>query len=47
MSQPYIRKAVEWLLACKDRTVVGETCLTYSDPGLRRQGNTASQTAWR
>jgi len=48
MHQPYIRRAVEWLLAHQNADGGwGESCLTYSDPSLRGQGaSTASQTGW-
>ena len=48
MRQPYIRRAVEWLVSVQNPDGGwGETCQTYSDPTLRGQGaSTASQTAW-
>ena len=48
MSQPYIRRAVQWLLAHQnDDGGWGETCASYKYPELRGQGpSTASQTAW-
>ncbi len=48
MSQPYIRRAVAWLLAHQnDDGGWGETCESYKRPELRGQGpSTASQTAW-
>jgi squalene-hopene/tetraprenyl-beta-curcumene cyclase len=48
MSQPYIRKAVEWLKSCQNPdNGWGETCDTYNDPSLAGKGaSTASQTAW-
>jgi squalene-hopene/tetraprenyl-beta-curcumene cyclase len=48
MSQPYIRRAVAWLLAHQnDDGGWGETCASYRYPELRGQGSsTASQTAW-
>ncbi len=48
MSQPYIRRAVAWLLAHQNEDGGwGETCETYKRPELRGQGpSTASQTAW-
>ncbi len=48
MSQPYIRKAVEWLKTCQNPDGGwGETCYSYNDPSLAGKGaSTASQTAW-
>ncbi len=47
-SQPYIRRAVEWLKSCQNPdNGWGETCYSYTDPALAGQGkSTASQTAW-
>ena len=48
MSQPYVRKAVDWLLAHQnDDGGWGESCGSYVDQSLRGIGpTTASQTAW-
>lgn len=48
MSQPYIRKAAEWLKTCQNADGGwGETCYSYNDPCLAGKGeSTASQTAW-
>ena len=48
MGQPYVRKAVEWLVAHQNADGGwGETCASYVDASLRGQGeSTASQTAW-
>jgi squalene-hopene/tetraprenyl-beta-curcumene cyclase len=48
MSQPYIRKAVDWLKARQNPdSGWGETCYTYTDPSLAGMGeSTPSQTAW-
>ncbi len=48
MAQPYVRRAVEWLLDHQnDDGGWGESCASYVDPSLRGQGeSTASQTAW-
>jgi len=48
MSQPYIRKAVDWMIAHQNPDGGwGETCESYADPSLAGKGNsTASQTAW-
>jgi squalene-hopene/tetraprenyl-beta-curcumene cyclase len=48
MSQPTVRKAVEWLKSCQNQDHGwGETCRSYSDPSLAGQGpSTPSQTAW-
>jgi len=48
MAQPYLRGAVEWLLARQnDNGGWGESCGSYVDPGLHGVGaSTASQTAW-
>jgi len=47
-SQPYIRKAVEFLVSRQNADGGwGETCATYDDPELAGRGpSTASQTAW-
>jgi len=48
MNQPYIRSAVDWLVAHQgDDGGWGESCGSYVDPSLRGRGlSTASQTAW-
>ncbi|PKB64570.1 MAG: squalene--hopene cyclase [SAR202 cluster bacterium Io17-Chloro-G2] len=48
MRQPYIRKAVAWLLDHQNEDGGwGESCASYADPDLRGVGpSTASQTAW-
>ena len=48
MGQPYIRSAVDWLVAHQgDDGGWGESCASYVDPSLRGRGpSTASQTAW-
>jgi squalene-hopene/tetraprenyl-beta-curcumene cyclase len=48
MSQPYIRRAVAWLLQHQNSDGGwGESCGSYVDPNLRGVGpSTASQTAW-
>ena len=48
MGQPYIRKAVDWLVAHQNEDGGwGESCGSYVDPALRGRGaSTASQTAW-
>jgi len=48
MSQPYVRKAVAWMLEHQnDDGGWGESCASYADPSLRGVGpSTASQTAW-
>ena len=48
MGQPYIRRAVDWLLAHQnDDGGWGECCGSYVDDSLRGVGpSTASQTAW-
>ncbi len=48
LSQPYIRKAVEWFKSCQNPDGGwGETCLSYNDSSLAGKGaSTASQTAW-
>ena len=46
--QPYLHKAVKWLKEIQNRDGGwGESCNSYSDPGLVGSGeSTASQTAW-
>ncbi len=48
MSQPYVRRAVDWLLSHQNEDGGwGECCGSYVDPSLRGVGSsTASQTAW-
>ena len=48
MRQPYVRRAVEWLLAHQNEDGGwGECCGSYVDESLRGVGpSTASQTAW-
>lgn len=48
MGQPYVRCAVEWLVAHQNLDGGwGESCGSYVDPGLHGVGpSTASQTAW-
>jgi squalene-hopene/tetraprenyl-beta-curcumene cyclase len=48
MQQPYIRRAVHWLLSHQNVDGGwGETCRSYEEPALRGIGvSTASQTAW-
>ena len=48
MSQPYVRKAVAWLMRHQNADGGwGESCGSYVDPSLRGKGpSTASQTAW-
>ena len=48
MSQPRVRRAVDWLLAHQNADGGwGETCASYADPSLRGQGeSTPSQTSW-
>jgi len=48
MSQPRVRKAVDWLMQHQnDDGGWGESCASYVDPTLRGQNDsTASQTAW-
>ncbi len=47
-SEPYIQRAVSWLKSCQNAdNGWGETCYSYTDPGLAGQGkSTPSQTAW-
>ncbi len=47
-SQPYIRKAINWLKSIQNRDGGwGESCDSYDDPDLQgRYESTASQTAW-
>ena len=47
-SQPYIRRAVQWLKSCQNSdNGWGETCYSYPDPSLAGKGkSTPSQTAW-
>ncbi len=47
-SQPYIRRAVQWLKSCQNSdNGWGETCYSYTDPTLAGNGkSTPSQTAW-
>ena len=47
-SQPYIRRAVEWLKSCQNSdNGWGETSHSYSDPSIGGNGrSTPSQTAW-
>ena len=47
-SQPYIQKAIKWLESCQNSdNGWGETCYSYTDPGLAGKGkSTPSQTAW-
>ncbi|MFO7987203.1 MAG: squalene--hopene cyclase [Desulfatiglandaceae bacterium] len=47
-SQPYIRKAVDWLKSCQNADHGwGETCYSYADPADAGKGkSTASQSAW-
>lgn len=47
-NQPYLRKAVKWLKDAQNSDGGwGESCDSYSDPGLGGSGeSTASQTAW-
>ena len=47
-SQPYIRRAVQWLKSCQNSdNGWGETCYSYTDPSLAGKGkSTPSQTAW-
>jgi squalene-hopene/tetraprenyl-beta-curcumene cyclase len=48
MSQPYIRRAVNWLRCCQNPDGGwGESCQSYHDPRFKAAGpSTASQTAW-
>ena len=48
MRQPYVRRAVQWLLDHQnDDGGWGESCASYVDPDLHGVGpSTASQTAW-
>ena len=48
MRQPYVRKAVEWVIEHQNPDGGwGESCASYVDSTLRGQGDsTASQTAW-
>jgi squalene-hopene/tetraprenyl-beta-curcumene cyclase len=48
MSQEYVRRAVDWLIAHQNADGGwGETCASYMDDSLRGKGpSTASQTAW-
>lgn len=48
MSQPYVRRAVDWIKARQNSdSGWGECCESYRDPNLMGQGpSTASQTAW-
>jgi squalene-hopene/tetraprenyl-beta-curcumene cyclase len=48
MHQPYIRRAVHWLISHQNADGGwGETCRSYEAPSLRGTGvSTASQTAW-
>ncbi|QPJ63909.1 MAG: squalene--hopene cyclase [Candidatus Nitrohelix vancouverensis] len=48
MTQPYLRKTVDWLVAHQNEDGGwGETCDSYADPSLRGQGESScSQTAW-
>ena len=48
MNQSYVRRAVQWLLACQNTDGGwGESCGSYVDPDLQGMGpSTASQTAW-
>lgn len=48
MSQPYVRKAVEWLKSRQNPDGGwGESCRSYDDPSLAGKGpSTASQTSW-
>lgn len=48
MDQPYIRRAVDWLISHQNPDGGwGESCHSYEDPRTAGQGpSTASQTAW-
>ncbi|MBM3941880.1 MAG: squalene--hopene cyclase [SAR202 cluster bacterium] len=48
MSQPYVRKAVDWLVAHQNANGGwGESCASYVNPNWRGRGmSTPSQTAW-
>jgi squalene-hopene/tetraprenyl-beta-curcumene cyclase len=48
MHQPYIRRAVQWLVEHQNADGGwGESCRSYEDPTQRGRGvSTASQTAW-
>jgi squalene-hopene/tetraprenyl-beta-curcumene cyclase len=48
MTQPYIRRAVQWLRSCQNPdNGWGESCYSYNDPSLAGKGkSTPSQTAW-
>jgi squalene-hopene/tetraprenyl-beta-curcumene cyclase len=48
MDQPYIRRAVDWLIGHQNPDGGwGESCYSYEDPRTAGQGpSTASQTAW-
>ena len=48
MTQPYVRRSVDWLLSCQNADGGwGESCGSYVDPALHGVGpSTASQTAW-
>lgn len=48
MNQPYVRRAVDWLLSVqKPDGGWGETCYSYNDPAWAGRGkSTASQTSW-
>lgn len=48
LSQPCVRRAVDWLKSCQNADHGwGETCYSYDDPGLAGKGDsTPSQTAW-
>jgi len=47
-SEPYIRKAIDWLKSCQNAdNGWGETCYSYADTAHAGRGaSTASQTAW-
>ena len=48
MNQDYVRRGVDWLVACQNADGGwGESCGSYVDPALRGVGpSTPSQTAW-